>query len=146
MPTQYVFQKDHYFKIYLCEFVTYTTPDGETLGDVVDRWSPTGYGSQYDSITEAMNRYLLAPFSKDPRNWYYDSTNFTVIAETLSSRICENYAKDAFAKRPTKSEMTKFERGQQELYIVQFQMTLQEVVIQDLSAEVARSEGITPLY
>ena len=146
MATQYIFQKDHYFRVYLCEFVTYTTPDGETLGDVVDRWSPAGYGDHYDSITDAMNKFLLPPFSNNPRQWYYDSTNFTVVAETLSSRICENYATDAFAKCPTKSEMTKFEQGKQELYIVQFQMVLQEVLIQDLSADAAKSEGITPLY
>lgn len=146
MATRYLFQTDHYFQVHHCEFTTYTTTDGETLGSVVARWSPTGgYGSQFDSITDAMNKYLIAPFPKNPRQWYYDSNTFTVGTDVLSSRICGSYAKDDFAKIPTKSEITKFEQGKQELYIVQFSMALQEVEIQDLSAASAKSEGIATL-
>lgn len=146
MATRYLFQADHYFQVHHCEFTTYTTTDGETLGSVVARWSPTGgYGSQFDSIVDAMNKYLIAPFPKNPHQWYYDSNTFTVVTEVLSSRICGSYAKDDFAKIPTKSEIIKFEQGKQELYIVQFSMALQEVEIQDLSAASAKSEGIVTL-
>ena len=146
MATRYLFQKDHYFQVHHCEFTTYTTTDGETLGSVVAEWSPTGsYGVQFDSIVDAMNKYLIAPFPNNPRQWYYDSNTFMVTAEVLSSKICGSYAKNDFAKAPTKSEINKFEQGKQELYIVQFSMALQEVDIQDISAASAKAEGIVTL-
>lgn len=142
----YEFQQDHYFQVHHCEFTTYATDDGETLGDVVAHWSPTGgYNGKYSSITEAMNYYLGSPFPKDPQQWVYDTNRFLVISEVLSSRICECYAKDGFAKKPTRAEMTRFEQGKQELYIVQFSMALQEVNIRDVGAEAAKAEGIIPL-
>lgn len=146
MGTIYAFQKDHYFEVHHCEFTTYTTDDGETLGKKVNQWSPSGgYGIQFDSIEEAMNYYLVSPFPNNPRQWIYDTNHFLIISEVLSSRICECYPGDGFAKAPTKVEMRKFEQGKQELYIVQFSMALQEVDISDVSVESAKAEGITPL-
>lgn len=144
MATRYAFQNDHYFAVHHCDFTTYTTDDGETLGDVVDRWSPSGgYGISYQSIEDAMNHYLIAPFSSNPAQWVYDINQGLIIAEVLSSRICKAYVKNDFAKLPTKSEMARFEQGKQELYIVQFSMALQEVNIQDITEESARAIGIT---
>ena len=143
---EYKFLQNHYFQVQYCEFTTYTTDDGETLGNIVAQWSPTdSHHSQYPSIIEAMNYYLDPPFPKDPQQWVYDTNCFLVISEVLSSRICEGYPKDGFAKRPTKAEMSRFEQGKQELYIVQFSMALQEVNTSDLSIEAAKAEGIIPL-
>ena len=146
MATRYLFQTSHYFSIHHCEFTTYTTEDGETLGSVVSRWSPTGgYNGQYQSIEEAMNHFLGEPFPKNPRQWIYDTTQGLLIAETLSSIPCESYAKGDFAKLPTKPELKRAEQGKQPLYIVQFSMALQEVDIQDVSTESVKAAGITPL-
>ena len=146
MATRYPFQNTHYFAIHHCEFTTYTTEDGETLGSIVSRWSPTGgYNAQYQSIEDAMNHYLFAPFSNNPRQWVYDITQGLLIAETLSSVSCKSYAKGDFAKSPTKSELKKAEQGRQPLYVVQFSMALQEVDIHDVSEESVKAVGITPL-
>ena len=144
---EYKFQQNHYFQVQHCEFTTYTTDDGETLGKVMARWSPTGgYNSQYSSITEAMNYYLIAPFPKNPRQWIYDITHNLMISEVLSSNICTSYAANGgFAKQPTKLELRLFEHGKQDLYIVQFSMAIQEVTIGDVSEETAKAEGIGPL-
>ena len=146
MATRYVFQNDHYFVVHHCEFTTYTTTDGYTLGAVVARWSPTGgYGTQHNSIVDAMNKYLLPPFPNNPRQWYYDTNTYTIATGVLSSTICGSYAHGDFAKKPTKSEMDKFEQGKKDLYIVEFTMALQEVDIKDVTIDTAKAEGITPL-
>ena len=143
MGTIYTFQKDHYFAVHHCEFITYATDDGETLGDIVYRWSASSETTMFDSIPEAMNKYLFKPFPSNPRQWIYDINRFLIISEVLSSKVCMSY-KDP-AKSPTKTDLRRFEQGNQELYIVQCSMALQEVIISDVSAESAKAEGITPL-
>lgn len=127
---------------YLCEFSTYTTEDLETPDNLVDRWSPTGGSHRYQSVTDYMKEMLIPPFSLNPADWYYVGDG-VIETSVLSSRICGSFAKDDFAKKPTKSDIAAWETGKKDLYIVVFRARIEEVIERPLSEESATLEGIT---
>lgn len=127
---------------YWCEFLTYTTEDLETPNELVGSWSPTGGGHRYQSVTDYMKEMLMKPFSLDPADWYYVGDG-VIETSVLSSRICDTYARDGFAKKPTKSDIAAWETGKKDLYIVVFRARIEEVVERLLSEESAAMEGIS---
>lgn len=147
MANKYPFQQYNYFEVHHCSFKTYILEslDGDVPGDLVDSWNPVGTTGKFDSIIDAVNNYLVSPFSTNPRNWYFDTNTGEITTYVRSSIICGSYVADDFAKLPTKRELTRFEQGKQELYIVEFTIALQRVSVQDVDRDIAKAEGIAPI-
>lgn len=138
---KHLFQNYEYFEVYSCKCTTYGTTDGVAPGQVIEQWRPSSsYGIQFNTIVDAVKRFAVAPFPQSPKDWRFEDG--TVYVSMLSSNICGSYAGNDFAKKPTKTEMKKFEQGQRELYIVEFAIDVQKVTCVDIDAEMANAEGI----
>lgn len=138
---KHLFQSYEHFEVYNCTCTTYRTTDGITPGSVIDKWRPSSsYGLQFNTIVDAVKRFVVEPFPQSPKDWRFEDG--TVYVSMLSSTICGSYAGNDFAKKPTKTEMKKFEQGQQELYIVEFAVDVQKVTYADVDAEMTNAEGI----
>lgn len=138
---KHLFQNYEYFEVYSCKCTTYGTTDGVTPGQVIEQWRPSSsYGIQFNTIVDAVKRFAVDPFPQSPKDWRFEDG--TVYVSMLSSNICGSYAGNDFAKKPTKTEMKKFEQGQRELYIVEFAVDVQKVTWADIDAEMANAEGI----
>jgi len=137
--------QEHYFEVTNCAFRTYLYDETakDNRGDRVAYWYPTGKNRiSRNSFVDCVKQYIYAPFSENPTDWQFDSERNKIVISVLSSRPCGSYARDGFAKKPTKKELADFEKGKGELYIVEFEANVEEISITSITEELARAEGL----
>lgn len=133
-----------YFEVVNVEFENYLAdPSGRstgeiTIGEWVSTMRPNG-GTQFKTISEAVREYLAKPFSMNPTDWW--CADGYIETEVVCSTPAEYYI--PFCKKATKQDISAWQQGKQDLYIVHFSIKLSVVVETDDLDEYAAAEGIS---